>query len=86
MPWTQTGNINYHVQLGLPDKGHAIKEHSLDLEPMDLLNGLALGCYQPFLGILIVIILIPDNKNYTCDLPKRPAVEFGYFFLCLSVS
>ena len=44
MPWP-------HVQLGLPDKGRAIKGlvvyNSLDLEPQDLLNGLALGCYQP---------------------------------------
>ncbi len=39
------------AQLGLPDKGRAIKElvvcNSWDLEPWDLLNGLALGCYQP---------------------------------------
>ena len=47
MPWPQTD-----AQLGLPDKGRAIKglvvcnnwDH---LEPLDLLNGLALGCYQP---------------------------------------
>ena len=34
-----------------PNKGRAIKGlvvcNSLDLEPWDLLNGLALGCYQP---------------------------------------
>ncbi len=39
------------AQLGLPDKAHAIKElvvcNSWDLEPWDLLNVLALGCYQP---------------------------------------
>ncbi len=36
-----------HEQLGLPDKGCAIKGlvvyNSWDLEPWDLLNGLALG-------------------------------------------
>ncbi len=50
MPWPKTGATQYHAQLGLPDKGHAIKEldvcNSWDLEPSDLLNGLALGCYQ----------------------------------------
>ena len=47
----KTGATNYHAQLGLPDKGRAIKElvvcNSWDLEPLDLLNDLALGCYQP---------------------------------------
>ncbi len=44
----QTGTTQYHV---LPDKGCAIKEfavcNSLDLEPWNLLNSLALGYYQP---------------------------------------
>ena len=26
MPWPKTGATYYHAQLGLPDKGHAIKE------------------------------------------------------------
>ncbi len=48
----KTGATHYHAQLGLPDKGRAIKGlvvcNSWDLEPFDLLNGLALGCcYQP---------------------------------------
>ncbi len=51
MPWPQTGATHYHAQLGLPDKGRAIKGlvvcNNWDLEPWDLLNGLALGCYQP---------------------------------------
>ncbi len=46
-----TGATHYHAQLGLPDKGRAIKElvvcNIWDLEPLDQLNGLALGCYQP---------------------------------------
>ncbi len=51
MPWPQTGTTHYHAQLGLPDKGRAIKGlvvcNGWDLEPWDLLNGLALDCYQP---------------------------------------
>ena len=51
MPWSKTGATQYHAQLGLPDKGRAIKElvvwNSWDLEPLDLLNDLAPGCYQP---------------------------------------
>ena len=51
MPWSQTGATQYHAQLGLPDKGRAIKElvvsKSWDLEPWDLINGLALVCYLP---------------------------------------
>ena len=51
MPWPKTGATQYHAQLGLPDKGRAIKGlvvcNRWDLEPLDLLNGLALGCYQP---------------------------------------
>ncbi len=48
MPWPKTGATQYHAQLGLPDKGRAIKGlvvvNSWDLEPLNLLN-----C-QPFLG------------------------------------
>jgi len=52
MPWPQTGATQYHAQLGLPDKGRAIKGllvcNNWDLKPLDLLNGLALlDCYQP---------------------------------------
>ena len=58
MPWTQTGAIQYHSQLGLPDKGRAIIGlvvcTNLDLEPLDLPNGLALGLYQPSSEVLIV--------------------------------
>ena len=49
MPWFQTGATQYHEQLGLPDKGHAIKGlvvcNEWDLETLDLPNGLALGCF-----------------------------------------
>ena len=58
MPWPQTGETHYHAQLGLPEKGRAIKGlvvcNNWDLEPLDLLNGLALGCYQPSPDVLIV--------------------------------
>ncbi len=51
MPWLQTGATHYHALLGLQDKGRAIKGlvvcNRWDLEPLDLLNALALGCYQP---------------------------------------
>ena len=44
------GATHYHAQLGLPDKGRAIKGlvvcNSWDLEPLELLNGLALVCFQ----------------------------------------
>ena len=57
MPWSKTGATQYHAQLGLPDKGCAIKKlvisNSWDLEPLDLLNSLALGCYQPSPEVLI---------------------------------
>ncbi len=57
MPWPQTGTTRYHAQLGLPNKGRAIKELVVcnDLEPLDLLNGLTLGCYQPSPEVLIVL-------------------------------
>ncbi len=44
----KTGATQYHTQLGLPEKGHAIKGlvvcNDWDLEPLDRLNSLALGC------------------------------------------
>ena len=59
MPWPQTGATHYHAQLGLPGKGRAIKGlvvcNNWDLEPFDLPNVLALGCYQPSPGVLIVL-------------------------------
>ncbi len=49
MPWPKTDETHYHAQFGLPDKGRVTKElvvcNDWDLEPLDLLNGLALGCY-----------------------------------------
>ena len=46
MPWPQTGITQYHVQLGLQDKGRAFKVlvfcYDRDLKPFDLINGLAL--------------------------------------------
>ena len=55
MPWPQkTGATHYHTKLGLPDKGRTIKGlfvcNYWDLEPLDLLNGLAIGCYRPSPG------------------------------------
>ena len=60
MPLPQTGATQYHAQLGLPDKAHTIERlvvcNYWDLEPLDLLNGLALGCYQPS----------PDDTIFSC--------------------
>ena len=51
MPWPQTGAIQYHAKLGLPNKGRTIKWliiwNDCDLEPLDLLYSLAQGYYQP---------------------------------------
>ncbi len=59
MPWPQTGATQYHAQLGLPDKGRAIKGlvvcNSWDVAWTGLLNCLALGCYQPSPDVLIVL-------------------------------
>ncbi len=60
MPWLQTGATQYYAQLGLQDKGRAINRldvcNNRDLERLDLVNGLALGCYQPSPEVLIVLL------------------------------
>ena len=62
MSWPQTGATLYNAQLGHPDKGRAIKgmvvSNNRDLEPLDLLNSLAIGCYQPSPEILILYCLL----------------------------
>ena len=50
MPWPQTGDTQYHTQLGLPDKGQAIKGlvvcYEWDLEPAEqFVPRLSLGPY-----------------------------------------
>ncbi len=58
MSWPQTGATQYNAQLGLTDKSRAIKGlvvcNNWDLEPLDLINGQALGCYQPSTEVLNV--------------------------------
>ena len=60
MPLLQTGDTQYHAMLGLPDKGRTIKGlvvcNDWDLEPLDLLACLGLGCYQPSPEVLIVLL------------------------------
>ncbi len=60
MPWPQTGATQYHALLGLPHKGRAIKGlvvcNYRYLKPLDLQNGLALGCYQPSPEVLCTYI------------------------------
>ncbi len=59
MSWPQIGATQYHEQLGLPDKGHVIKRlvvcNDWDLEPLDLLNALAL--------IIIIYLDYYTNTN-----------------------
>ena len=59
MSGPHTGATQYHAEFGLSDKGRAIKGlivcNSCNLEPLDLLNGLALGFYQPSPEVLIVL-------------------------------
>ena len=72
MPWPQTGANQYHAQLGLPDKGRAIKElvfcNSWDLEPLDLLNGLALDFnnrplrYESYVNLIFILVLVKFNE------------------------
>ena len=68
MPWPKTGATQYHAQLGLPDKGRAIKRlvacNNWDPEPWDLLKGVALGCYQPSPEVLFVSLTITRVKEY----------------------
>ena len=64
MPWPQTGATHYQAHLGLRDKGRAIKGlvvcNNWDLETLDLLNGLALDCYQPSPEVLNVLYWLID--------------------------
>ena len=46
MPWLETGATHYHAVKGCAIKGLVVC-NNWDLEPLDLLNGLGLGCYQP---------------------------------------
>ena len=57
MPRPQTGATQDHAHLGLSIKGLVVCNIYLHLEPLDFLNGLALGCYQPSPEVLIVLSL-----------------------------
>ena len=57
MLWPKTVATHYTVKLGLPEncceiKGLVVCNHWI-LEPLDLLNGLAIGCNQPTPEVLI---------------------------------
>ena len=73
MPWPQTGATQYHAQLGLLDKGRAIKGlvvcNNWDIEPLDLLKGLALGCYQPSPEVLMVYVCLGQTINFSTICP-----------------
>ena len=68
IPWPKTGAIQYRAQSGLPDKGSAIKGfvvcNNCDLEPLGLLNGLALGYYHPSPEVFIVYWSVDIHTTY----------------------
>ncbi len=68
---TLTVATQYHAQLGLSDKGRAIKVlvvcNYRDLEPLDLQNGLALGCYQ----LSPEVLLIVSYSGFDCRFTTR---------------
>ena len=70
------------MQLGLSDKGRVIKElvfcNIWDLEHLDLLNSLALGCYQPSPGWGMTRMLAYVQNFYTIKCLHRPK-QFKYF-------
>ncbi len=57
---------NCTAQFGLPDKGPAINVlvvyHNWNIEPLNLLNGLALGCYQPFPEVINILVMLAIFK------------------------
>ncbi len=60
MHCAETGETHYHAQLGLPDKRRAIIVlvvcNVCDLESLDVLNGLALGCHEPCPQVYLLFI------------------------------
>ncbi len=79
MHWSLTGATQYRAQLGLPNKGCAIKGlifcNDCDLEPLDLLNGLALGCYQPSPEVLIVYYDMIEETRVQIQLKTIRKIE-----------
>ncbi len=59
----QIGSSQYHAQLGLPDKGRAIKGLVV-CNKWDHLDGLALGSYQPSPEVLIVLLFSTGSITY----------------------
>ncbi len=62
LPSPQTGATQFHAQLGhTSDKGRAIKEfvgsNSWPLEPYDVLNILAIDCYQQSPELKIICVM-----------------------------
>ena len=82
MPWHQTVATQYHTQLGLQDKGRAIKGlvvcNNWFLEPLDLLNGLALGCYQPSPVVWLVCMILLSFKNLFSNFKEEKTVFCTY--------
>ena len=74
MPWPKTHNS--HTQLGLSDKGRAMKGlvvcKSCDLESLDLLNGLAL--YYQFILILFNDLSLSINNHFIRKIKKYQVI------------
>ncbi len=84
MTWPQTGATQYFAQLLLQDKGRAIKglvvSNDWDLEPLDLINGLALVCYQPSPEVLIFLKeTIFTQLVYICVVVLPGSIPQGIF-------
>ena len=79
MHWAKTGYTHCHAPLGLSDKGPAIKGlviyHSRDLERLDMLNGLALACYEPPYDILFL-----SNVLYLYPCAIRQGLKYLKFY------
>ncbi len=74
-----SGATQYHAQLGLPDKGNAIKGlvvcNSWDLEPLD--RTWALGCYHPSPEVWLHLYLFVWIEWTSNESSSRPFLQLG---------
>ncbi len=89
MFWPQTGETQYHAQLGLPDKCRVIKGlvvcNNRDLRPLDLPNGLALGCYQPSPELLYYHFINCNLSFFYVQIFQSTYIKFRSFKICLCI-
>ncbi len=73
MSLPQTGATQYHEELGLSDKGRAFNgwlSTMIGIFSLDLLNGLALGCYQPSFRYESCVRTLRQSKSRMFDKKK----------------